>query len=57
MVGDKTVPSSPTSAPALGLAPDRSNIWSFSTRGFFNAAGTSREPLVIARPYQPGLVP
>jgi pimeloyl-ACP methyl ester carboxylesterase len=57
-VGEREVPLEADFSAALALALNRSNVWRFSSRGFFGgdqAASESR--LVMGRPYQPGLVP
>ena len=55
-VAGREVPLESDFSAALALGLDRSDIWSFSTRGFFGG-GESRTGLFLFRPYQRGLIP
>ena len=58
LVGERAVPLESDFSTALALALDRSKLWGFSSRGFFQGDETADEGrLFIGRPYQPGLVP
>jgi len=57
-VEGRKVPLESDFSTALALTLNRSRLWDFSTRGFFEGDETSRENrLFFGRPYRPGLVP
>jgi len=57
-VAGKSVPLESDFSTTLGLALDRSSLWNFSSRGFFQGDEAGAENrLFLGRPYRPGLVP
>ncbi len=58
VVGGKRVPLESDYSATLAFALDRSELWGFSSRGFFRGDETiSENRLVLSRSYQPGRVP
>jgi pimeloyl-ACP methyl ester carboxylesterase len=52
------VPLESDASAALAVTLDRSRLWGFSSRGFFQGDSATRETgLLMSRPYQPGRIP
>jgi len=57
-VGGKSVPLESDLSATLAVSLDRSRLWGFSSRGFFQGDDAARETaLIMSRPYQPGRIP
>jgi len=57
-VGGSTVPLESDLSATLAVTLDRSRLWKFSSRGFFQGDAAAHETgLLMSRPYQPGRIP
>ncbi len=56
-IGEREIPLESDLSAALALALDRSNVWSFSVRGFFEGNTVRENGIRMVQPYQPGRIP